>query len=112
MPEIINLPPEIKQKYSLGRKLGSGACGEVRMIFTKDGNQRLAIKTIQKCDFSINGNINPLNDPEKIKNEIEILRTLKHVSPVNLCCLMSSCIILILIGILVSEFYNSNEGYL
>lgn len=80
MPETNNLPPEMKKKYALGRKLGSGACGEVRLIYTKDGTQKFAIKAIQKCDFSIIGKINQLNDPEKIKNEVEILKKLKHVS--------------------------------
>lgn len=84
MPENNNLPREMKQKYAIGRKLGSGACGEVRLIFTKDGTQKFAIKTIQKCDFNINGRINQLNDPIKIRNEVEILRKLKHVSPINL----------------------------
>lgn len=84
MPETNNLPQNMKQKYALGRKLGAGACGEVRLIFTKDGTQRFAIKAIQKCVFSMNGKSNHLNGPEKIKNEVEILRKLKHVSPFNL----------------------------
>ncbi|XP_011347433.1 serine/threonine-protein kinase Chk2 isoform X2 [Ooceraea biroi] len=67
---------ELKVKYALGRKLGSGACGEVKMIFTKNGSQKFALKTIQKNGFSANGN--PFNDPEKIRNEVEILRKLKH----------------------------------
>ncbi|XP_032683989.1 ovarian-specific serine/threonine-protein kinase Lok-like [Odontomachus brunneus] len=77
-PENNTLPLELKQKYALGRKLGSGACGEVRLIFTKDGTKQFALKAIQKCDFDITGARNQLNDPVKIKNEVEILRKLEH----------------------------------
>lgn len=80
------MPLELKQKYALGRKLGCGACGEVRLIFTKDGTKQFAIKAIQKCDFNISEAINHLNDPIKIRNEVEILRKLKHVSLFNLYC--------------------------
>lgn len=77
------MPPEIKQKYAMGRKLGSGACGEVRMVFTKDGTKRFAMKIIMKHNFITSGTINPFNDPQKIRNEVEILKKLKHVSPVG-----------------------------
>lgn len=72
------LPIELKSKYSVSRKLGSGACGEVRMIFTKSGCKRFAMKTIVKAGCSTNGYINPLNDPEKIMNEVKILKALRH----------------------------------
>ncbi|XP_014479286.1 PREDICTED: ovarian-specific serine/threonine-protein kinase Lok-like [Dinoponera quadriceps] len=77
-PEGNKLPLELKRRYAQSYKLGSGACGEVRLIFTKDGTRKFAMKTIQKCDFSSNGRINQLNNPEKIRNEVEILRKLKH----------------------------------
>lgn len=78
IPEGNDLPQELKMKYALGRKLGAGACGEVRMIFTKDGSKRFAMKTIKKNDFTAHGNL--FNNPEKIRNEVEILKKLKHVS--------------------------------
>lgn len=74
MTEVNNLPPELKVKYALGRKLGSGSCGEVRMIFTKDGSQKFAMKTIRKDIFD--GDL--FN--HQMKNEVEILKRLKHVS--------------------------------
>lgn len=82
MPEINELPLEIKHKYALGRKLGSGACGEVRLVFMKDGTASFAMKTIPKYTFSNNSSSHPFNDPEKIRNEVEILKKLKHVSRV------------------------------
>jgi len=48
------------------------------MVFTKDGSQKFAMKTIKKNDFNTDGNL--FNNPEKIKNEVEILKKLKHVS--------------------------------
>jgi len=71
------LPLELKQKYAIGRKLGAGACGEVRLLFTKDGSRMFAIKIIKKNYFS---NTNIPNNPANIRNEVEILKKLKHVS--------------------------------
>lgn len=77
MPDAGDLPPQLKEKYVLGRKLGSGAGGEVRLIFTKDGSKRFAMKIIKKDSFS--SNKHAFNDPEKIKNEVQILKKLRHV---------------------------------
>ncbi|XP_029161510.1 serine/threonine-protein kinase Chk2-like [Nylanderia fulva] len=68
------LPLELKQMYALGRKLGTGACGEVRLLFTKDGSKRFAIKIIQMSSI----NQNRFNNPMNIKNEVEILKRLRH----------------------------------
>lgn len=81
--ESNNLPPELKSKYTVSRKLGSGACGEVKMIFNKVGCKKFALKTIMKLGGTMdktNGQKHPLNDPEKIMNEVKILKALKHVS--------------------------------
>lgn len=72
------LPLQLKQMYALGRKLGAGACGEVRLLFTKDGSKRFAVKIIQMNNLS-NEN-NRFNNPSYIKNEVEILKRLRHVS--------------------------------
>lgn len=72
------LPLELKQKYALGRKLGAGACGEVRLLFTKDGSKQFAVKIIQINDLN-NDNIG-FNNSNNIRNEVEILRQLEHVS--------------------------------
>lgn len=69
---------ELRQKYALGRKLGAGACGEVRLLFTKNGSKQFAVKIIQINNLN-NDNIG-FNNSNNIKNEIEILRKLKHVS--------------------------------
>lgn len=73
------LPLQLKQMYALGRKLGTGAYGEVRLLFTKDGSKRFAVKIIQMS--SINKNeFNGINNPTNIRNEVEILKRLRHVS--------------------------------
>jgi len=73
------LPLGLKQRYVIGRRLGTGACGEVRLLFRKDGSETFAIKVIQKNYFSA-GTGNILNNPANVRNEVEILRKLKHVS--------------------------------
>ncbi|XP_011062802.1 PREDICTED: serine/threonine-protein kinase Chk2-like isoform X2 [Acromyrmex echinatior] len=71
------LPLGLKQRYVIGRRLGTGACGEVRLLFKKDGSETFAIKVIQKNYFSA-GTGNILNNPANVRNEVEILRKLKH----------------------------------
>ncbi|KAL6260206.1 hypothetical protein P5V15_007741 [Pogonomyrmex californicus] len=77
------LPPELKQRYAIGHKLGTGACGEVRLVFKKDGSEKFAMKIIKKNYFSI-GNGNIFNNPENIRNEVEILKKLKHSCIIHL----------------------------
>ncbi|XP_012275239.1 serine/threonine-protein kinase Chk2 [Orussus abietinus] len=72
------LPPELRCKYAVSRTLGSGVCGEVKMVFMKIGGKRFAMKTISKTSLTMNGNRNSFNDPEKIMNEVRILKELKH----------------------------------
>lgn len=72
------LPLQLKQSYALGHKLGAGACGEVRKLFTKDGSKQFAVKIIKIIDLN-NGNIG-YNSSSNIRNEVEILKKLKHVS--------------------------------
>ncbi|XP_050456072.1 serine/threonine-protein kinase Chk2-like isoform X3 [Cataglyphis hispanica] len=70
------LPLQLKQKYSLGRKLGVGACGEVRLLFSKDGSKRFAVKIIQINNVSHKQIC--FNNPSNIRNEVEILKKLRH----------------------------------
>lgn len=72
------LPLQLRQSYALGRKLGAGACGEVRLLFTRDGSKRFAVKIIQINNLN-NDNIG-FNNSNNIRNEVEILKKLRHVS--------------------------------
>ena len=76
--ESNDLPPELRSKYAVSRILGSGACGEVKMVFSKVGCKRFAMKTIVKMGGTTGGYKHPLNDPDKIMNEVKILKALKH----------------------------------
>lgn len=97
--ETNDLPPQLKSKYAVSRKLGSGACGEVKLVFSKIGCKKFAMKTIQKMCFTTNGHRHPLNDPEKIMNEVKILKALKHVS---------YCMLIIEIGLSVNKYSVSS----
>ncbi|KAI4487422.1 hypothetical protein M0804_005571 [Polistes exclamans] len=79
-----DLPMELKSKYAVSRKLGSGAGGEVKMVFTKNGCKRFAMKTIVKATSTSNGYRHPLNDPEKVMNEVRILKSLRHPCVISL----------------------------
>ncbi|XP_015432601.1 PREDICTED: ovarian-specific serine/threonine-protein kinase Lok [Dufourea novaeangliae] len=76
--ESNDLPPELKSRYAVSRKLGSGACGEVKLVFSKVGCKKFAMKTVLKMSTTTNGQRHPLNDPDKIMNEVKILKALKH----------------------------------
>ncbi|XP_041979245.1 ovarian-specific serine/threonine-protein kinase Lok [Aricia agestis] len=71
------VPKEIAQKYYISKTLGQGACGIVKLAFNKTTCTKYAIKIIKKCRLT-NGNFHQLNNPEKIQNEIRILKTLNH----------------------------------
>lgn len=77
------LPLQLKSRYTVGRKLGAGAYGEVRLLFVKDGSKQFAVKIIQKNYFSV-GNGNIFNNPVNVQNEVEILRKLKHPNIIHL----------------------------
>ncbi|XP_076283296.1 ovarian-specific serine/threonine-protein kinase Lok [Lasioglossum baleicum] len=76
--ESNDLPPDLRSRYAVSRKLGSGACGEVKLVFSKVGCKKFAMKTIVKMGGMAAGPKNLLNDPEKIMNEVKILKALKH----------------------------------
>lgn len=77
-PEVKNYPAEVLTKYAISRKLGSGAYGEVRLVFEKHSGQGFAMKIIQKNKF-----LQPekpyCNQPIRVQREINILKRLRHV---------------------------------
>ncbi|CAG4956066.1 unnamed protein product [Colias eurytheme] len=72
-----NIPRKITQKYYISRVLGQGACGVVKLVYNKVTCTKYAMKIIKKCRLT-NGQMNHLNDPMKIMNEVKILKALKH----------------------------------
>ncbi|XP_051154594.1 ovarian-specific serine/threonine-protein kinase Lok-like [Leptopilina boulardi] len=74
-----DLPAEIKFKYAISRKLGSGACGEVKLVFSKMSCKTFAMKILSKKGLtSLNGEADRFIDDKKILNEVEILKKLRH----------------------------------
>lgn len=71
------LPAEIRDKYTLGRTLGKGACGEVKVAFSKGTCERFAVKIISKKKFTIGG-VNQVNLGQQVMNEVKVLKALKH----------------------------------
>ncbi|VVC89309.1 unnamed protein product [Leptidea sinapis] len=71
------VPKEVSQKYYISRVLGQGACGVVKLVYDKEKCTKHAMKIIRKCRLT-NGQINHLNEPVKIMNEVNILKALRH----------------------------------
>ncbi|KAG6443717.1 hypothetical protein O3G_MSEX003026 [Manduca sexta] len=71
------VPKEISKKYYISRTLGQGACGVVKLVYHKEKCTKHAMKIIKKCRLT-NGQVNHLNDPVKIMNEINIMKALRH----------------------------------
>lgn len=71
------VPTEISKKYYISKTLGNGACGVVKEVFDKVKCTRYAMKIIKKNKIT-NGQVSALNDPQKIMNEVNILKSLKH----------------------------------
>ncbi|XP_071944033.1 serine/threonine-protein kinase Chk2-like [Antedon mediterranea] len=77
--ETLNMPEEMKKKYTLSTVLGKGACGQVRLAFENEGSQpkRVAVKIIEKKTFSIGGRV--IKDmQDKVMDEVNILKALNH----------------------------------
>ncbi|KAJ8686446.1 hypothetical protein QAD02_022240 [Eretmocerus hayati] len=74
------LPEELRSKYAVSRKLGSGACGEVKMCFSKcdSAGKKFAMKMIKKVTLGSSGPKNHPNDEKHILNEVAICQALKH----------------------------------
>ncbi|KAK3595769.1 hypothetical protein CHS0354_025403 [Potamilus streckersoni] len=72
-----DLPQEIKEKYTMTKVLGRGACGEVKLAFMKGSCEKFAVKIISKKKFSVGGK-HQVNVTKQIMSEVKILKALKH----------------------------------
>lgn len=78
MAQIVNeLPKEIQQTYYVGRKLGSGACGIVHLVYNARTCESFAMKHIQK-NLLTECSKPKTNDPKRVMNEVNIMKTLQH----------------------------------
>ncbi|KPI94446.1 PREDICTED: ovarian-specific serine/threonine-protein kinase Lok-like [Papilio xuthus] len=71
------VPKEISKKYYISRILGQGACGLVKLVYDKTKCTKHAMKIIKKCRLT-NGEVNNLTDPQRIMNEVNIMKALRH----------------------------------
>ncbi|CAB3221889.1 unnamed protein product [Arctia plantaginis] len=71
------VPKAISKKYYISRTLGQGACGIVKLVYNKLKCTKYAMKIIKKSRLT-NGQMNNLNDPQKIMNEINIMKSVRH----------------------------------
>lgn len=74
-----NLPQVITSKYYVGHELGSGACGVVRIVYDVLSCKQFAMKQVVKMRLEDPGQ-KIINDPERIMNEVAIMKSLEHVS--------------------------------
>ncbi|KAM7426213.1 Checkpoint kinase 2 [Porites harrisoni] len=70
--EFKSLPEELKEKYIMSKTIGRGACGEVRLAFSRGDCQKFAVKIISKKKFSVGPKQAAMRD------EVEILKKLHH----------------------------------
>jgi serine/threonine-protein kinase CHEK2 len=75
-PEISSIPKECTQKYYIGRTIGSGGCGVVRLIFNVKTFQKYAMKIIRKETNRLATTTIAYN--AKILNEVKIMKSLSH----------------------------------
>lgn len=72
-----NLPKEVTEKYTLTKLLGKGACGEVKLGFSKGSCNKFAVKIIPKKKFSLTDKVQ-MTDPSRIMLEAKILKSVNH----------------------------------
>lgn len=83
--ELKNLPSAIRDKYYVGKKLGSGACGVVHLIFDTVSCQPYAMKHVVKNLLVESTRPRILNEPNRVMNEVNIMKALDHVRTGWLC---------------------------
>lgn len=76
--ELKNLPSAIRDKYYVGKKLGSGACGVVHLIFDTVSCQPYAMKHVVKNLLVESTRPRILNEPNRVMNEVNIMKALDH----------------------------------
>lgn len=75
--ETYGLPDEVFNRYYIGRELGSGAQGMVRLVINRTSCDSFAMKQVSKHGSSTT--LGNLND-ERINREITIMTNLNHTN--------------------------------
>ncbi|XP_019895238.1 ovarian-specific serine/threonine-protein kinase Lok isoform X1 [Musca domestica] len=82
--EAMGLPKEITSNYYVSRKLGSGACGLVRLVYDRRSCQEYAMKIVKKNMLATSTSPNHLTDPNRVMNEAKIMKNLDHPCVINM----------------------------
>ncbi|EAA14244.3 AGAP009784-PA, partial [Anopheles gambiae str. PEST] len=69
---------ELLDRYHVGRKLGSGACGTVYLLHDTVSCQPYAMKHVAKDPLNERSRPKFLNDPLRVMNEVNIMKNLDH----------------------------------
>lgn len=72
-------PEEVTTQYAISRILGSGAFGQVRLVFEKITGKPFAMKIIQKKRFCTDTRLQ-LNDLTRTRREVNVLKALSNVN--------------------------------
>ncbi|XP_019859468.1 PREDICTED: serine/threonine-protein kinase Chk2-like, partial [Amphimedon queenslandica] len=68
-----NLPEEFKDKYTMSKQIGKGACGIVKLAFHRETCKGYAIKIISKKMFSVGPHLG-----RAAMEEVKIIKALQH----------------------------------
>eukprot|EP00731_Ephydatia_muelleri_P038800 Em0916g3a len=71
--ELTQLPEEFKQRYTLSKELGRGACGTVKLAFEKKTCKKFAVKVINKKTFSVGPCIIAIEDVYETSDALYIV---------------------------------------
>lgn len=71
-------PSVITDKYFVSKRLGSGACGTVSLVYDRTTCLEYAIKHVKKNPLAGTSR-SRVNDPKRIMNEAEIMKAIDHV---------------------------------
>jgi serine/threonine-protein kinase CHEK2 len=80
--EFSSLCRDLRKKYFIGREIGSGGCGLVRLIYNLKTLERFAMKIVKKEMNPMVKNRDDVN--EKIINEVNIMRSLNNIHVLGL----------------------------
>lgn len=81
-PDINTLSIELRKKYFIGREIGSGGCGVVRLIYNLKTLEQYAMKIVKKEMNPMVKNREAVN--EKIINEVNIMKKLDNIHVLGL----------------------------
>ncbi|XP_076364237.1 serine/threonine-protein kinase Chk2-like isoform X2 [Tachypleus tridentatus] len=71
-------PTELTENYTISKMIGRGACGEVRLAFTKGTCRAVAVKIVSKKKFSVKNGRKQNQIPNNVMNEVQVMKDLKH----------------------------------